>query len=131
MWLTTNNMFVLGNYWNELPTRFLTILKLPLLYSGIFKVSKNALWHFVPNGQPKHVITSTIVLKVLKIIFKKKKLTQFFIFTTLYYLKYALYEGFEKTFSLHQKEELKWKYTLELTLNNSSTQNSKLNTNFC
>ena len=43
VWLTGNHMFGLGDFWDKLPSWFLKILKLPLFYSGNFKIFKNAL----------------------------------------------------------------------------------------
>ena len=43
MWLTSNQMLDLGDFWNKSPSWFLKVLKLPLFYLGNFKILKNAL----------------------------------------------------------------------------------------
>ena len=56
---TSNRLFCSGDFWDKWLSWFLKILKLPLFYSGNFKVFKNALGQFIPNCPPKYVITST------------------------------------------------------------------------
>ena len=55
VWLTSNHMFGSGNYH---PRDFWKFWNCPL-YSGNFKILKNALGQFIPNCPPKHEITST------------------------------------------------------------------------
>ena len=47
-----------ANFWDKSPLQYLEILKLPLFYSGNFKIFKNALGQFIQNCPPKHMITS-------------------------------------------------------------------------
>ena len=59
--LTSSHLFSSGDFWDEFPSWFLKILKLPKFYSSNFKNFKT-LGQFIPNRPPKHVITSTVIL---------------------------------------------------------------------
>ena len=63
--LTSNRMFGSGDFWDKSSSWFLKILKLPSFHSSNFKFFKNALGQFIQNCPPKHVITSTTLLKML------------------------------------------------------------------
>lgn len=52
-------MFILGNFLDKTHSRFLKILKLPLLHLGNFEIFKSVLRQFILDRPPKHVITST------------------------------------------------------------------------
>ena len=59
VWLTSNNMFVSDDFGDKSPSWFLKILKIKTsFYLGNFKIFKNALGQFIPNGPLEHVITS-------------------------------------------------------------------------
>ena len=48
-------MFGLGDFWDKQPSSFLKIL---ILFSGNFKIFKNALGQFIPNRHLNYVIAS-------------------------------------------------------------------------
>ena len=66
VWLTSNHIFGMGDFWDKSPWRFLKTLKLPSFYSRSFNIFKHALGKFIPNRSPKHVITSTKSRKIIK-----------------------------------------------------------------
>ena len=53
VWLTSNHVW----FWEILGISHPRNLKLPLFYSGNYKIFKNALVQYIPNRHPKHVIT--------------------------------------------------------------------------
>ena len=58
VWLTSNRMFGLGDFWDKLPSWFLKNLILPSFNLDNFKIFKNVVGQFLPNLPHKHVITS-------------------------------------------------------------------------
>ena len=54
VWLTNNHMFGFGDFWENQPRNFRKFWNCPSKSRVIY-----ALWQFIPNHPPKHVITST------------------------------------------------------------------------
>ena len=78
LWLTSNHMFVSGDFGDKSTLWFLKNLKLPSLYLVNFKIFKKALGQFIPNHPPKHVITSTSsMFDELKEVKDFKEITDF------------------------------------------------------
>ena len=78
VWLTSNHMFGLGDFWDKSPSWFLEILKLPLFHSSNFKIF--TFGQFIPNRPPKHVITSTDWTVIWSNLLRKAETTTTFYF---------------------------------------------------